>query len=102
MFSDGIIPLVEKGVVNVPKRLSIPIKIVATFIMGTKKLYQWVDDNPIIEMHPENYVNDPWVIAQNYKLVSINSALQVDVLGQVAADTLGPKQFSGVGGRLIL
>lgn len=100
MFSDGIIPLVEKGVVNGSKKTIHPNKIVATFIMGTKKLYQWVDDNPIIEMHPENYVNDPWVIAQNYKLVSINSALQVDVLGQVAADTLGPKQFSGVGGQV--
>ncbi len=69
-------------------------------MMGTKKLYDWVNDNPIIEMHPEHYVNDPWVIAQNYKVVSINSALQVDVLGQVAADALGPKQFSGVGGQI--
>ena len=69
-------------------------------MMGTKALYEWVDDNPLIEMHPENYVNDPWIIAKNNKLISINSALQVDVLGQVAADTIGPKQFSGVGGQV--
>lgn len=100
MFSEGVIPLVEKGIVNGSKKTINPYKIVSTFLMGTKKLYQWVDDNPIIEMRPENYVNDPWVIAQNYKVVSINSALQVDVLGQVAADTLGPKQFSGVGGQV--
>jgi len=63
-------------------------------------LYEWADDNPLVEMHSEDYVNDPWVIAQNYKLISINSALQIDVLGQVAADTIGPKQFSGVGGQV--
>ncbi|NLB87657.1 MAG: acetyl-CoA hydrolase/transferase family protein, partial [Syntrophomonadaceae bacterium] len=100
MFSEGVIPLVEKGVINGSKKTLNPYKIVATFMMGTKKLYNWVDDNPIIEMRSENYVNDPWVIAQNYKVVSINSALQIDVLGQVAADTLGPKQFSGVGGQV--
>lgn len=100
MFSDGVIPLVEAGIINGSKKTLHPNKIVSTFIMGTKDLYKWVDDNPIVEMHPEHYVNDPWVIAKNYKVVSINSALQVDVLGQVAADTLGPKQFSGVGGQV--
>ena len=100
MFSDGVIPLVEAGVINGSKKTLHPNKIVSTFMMGTKKLYDWVNDNPIIEMHPEHYVNYPWVIAQNYNVVSINSALQVDVLGQVAADALGPKQFSGVGGQI--
>ncbi len=100
MFSDGIIPLVKEGIINGSRKTIHPNKIISTFMMGTKNLYKWVDNNPIIEMHPENYVNDPWVIAQNYKVVSINSALQVDVLGQVAADTLGPKQFSGVGGQI--
>jgi 4-hydroxybutyrate CoA-transferase len=100
MFSDGIIPLVEKEIINGARKTIHPNKIISTFMMGTKALYKWADDNPIIEMHPEHYVNDPWIIAQNYKLVSINSALQVDVLGQVAADTLGPKQFSGVGGQI--
>lgn len=100
MFSDGVIPLVEAGVINGARKTLHPNKIVSTFIMGTEKLYKWVDDNPVVEMHPEHYVNDPWVIAKNYKVVSINSALQVDVLGQIAADTLGPKQFSGVGGQV--
>jgi len=100
MFSDGVIPLVEAGVINGSRKTLHPNKIVSTFMMGTKALYEWVDDNPIVEMHPEHYVNDPWVIAQNYKVVSINSALQIDVLGQVAADSLGPKQFSGVGGQV--
>lgn len=100
MFSDGIIPLVEQEVINCSKKTLHPNKIISTFMMGTKDLYKWVDDNPLIEMHPEQYVNDPWVIARNNKLVSINSALQVDILGQVAADTIGPKQFSGVGGQV--
>ncbi len=100
MFSDGIIPLVEQEVINCSKKTLHPNKIISTFMMGTKALYKWVDDNPLIEMHPEQYVNDPWVIARNNKLVSINSALQVDILGQVAADTIGPKQFSGVGGQV--
>ncbi|HPF44915.1 MAG TPA: acetyl-CoA hydrolase/transferase C-terminal domain-containing protein [Syntrophomonadaceae bacterium] len=100
MFSDGLVPLVEMGVINGSKKTIHPYKIISTFMMGTKALYKWLDDNPLVEMHPENYVNDPWVIAQNYKVVSINSALQIDVLGQVAADTIGPKQFSGVGGQI--
>ncbi len=100
MFSDGVIPLIEKGVINCSKKTIHPNKIISTFIMGSQDLYKWVDDNPFIEMHPENYVNDPWVIAQNNKLISINSALQIDVLGQIAADTIGPKQFSGVGGQI--
>ena len=100
MFSDGVMELVEAGVINCSKKTLHPNKIVSTFIMGTKDLYEWVDDNAFIEMHSEDYVNDPYVIAQNYKMVSINSALQVDVLGQVAADTLGPRQYSGVGGQV--
>lgn len=100
MFSDGIIPLVENGIINGLKKTIHRGKIISTFVMGTKKLYEWINDNPMIEMHTEDYVNDPWVIAQNYKMISINSALQVDVLGQVAADTLGSKQFSGVGGQV--
>jgi 4-hydroxybutyrate CoA-transferase len=100
MFSDGVMELVETGVINCSKKTLHPNKIVSTFIMGTKDLYEWVDDNAFIEMHSEDYVNDPNVIAQNYKMISINSALQVDVLGQVAADTLGPRQYSGVGGQV--
>ncbi len=68
--------------------------------MGTRKLYDFVHDNPSVEMHPVNYTNDPYVIGQNDKVVSINSCLQVDLLGQVASDTIGPTQFSGVGGQV--
>lgn len=100
MFSDGVMELAEAGVITCTKKTLHPNKIVSTFIMGTKKLYDWVDDNPFIEMHSEDYVNDPYVIAQNNNMISINSALQVDVLGQAAADTLGAKQYSGVGGQV--
>jgi 4-hydroxybutyrate CoA-transferase len=77
-----------------------PDKIVSTFVMGSRKLYDWVDDNPMISMRRESYVNDPDIIALNDNMVSINSALQVDCMGQVAADMLGPQQFSGVGGQV--
>lgn len=100
MFSDGVVPLVNAGNINCSKKTLHPDKMVATFLMGTKAFYEWVNENPMIEMYPEDYVNDPFVISQNIKMVSINSALQVDVLGQVAADTLGPLQFSGVGGQV--
>lgn len=75
-------------------------KIVVTFLMGSRAFYDWVDDNPMIEMHPVDYTNNPQVIARNNKMIAINSALEVDLLGQVCADTLGPKQFAGVGGQL--
>lgn len=100
MFSDGVIPLVENGVINCKRKTLHPDKIVSTFIMGTSKIYKWVHENPIIEMHPEEYVNDPFVIMRHDNMISINSALEVDLLGQVAADTLGPRQFSGVGGQV--
>jgi len=100
VFSDGVMNLVEKGVITCRKKNLNPDRIISTFIMGSRRLYDWVDENPMISMHRENYVNDPNVIAQNDNLISINSALQVDLMGQVAADTLGPQQFSGVGGQV--
>lgn len=100
MFSDGVIPLVKAGNINCRKKTLHPDKMVATFLMGTKEFYEWVNENPMIELYPEEYVNDPFIIAQNDKMISINSALQVDVLGQVVADTLGAFQFSGVGGQV--
>jgi len=100
MFSDGVIPLVENGIINCKKKTLHPDKMISTFCMGTEKLYKWVHENPIIEMHPEEYVNDPFVIMRNDNMISINSALEIDMLGQVAADTLGPRQFSGVGGQV--
>lgn len=100
MFSDGVMELAKNGVVNCAKKTLHPGKMVVTFLMGTKALYEWVNENPAVEMYPVDYVNDPYVVMRNDNLVAINSALQVDVLGQVAADTLGPVQFSGVGGQV--
>jgi 4-hydroxybutyrate CoA-transferase len=100
MFSDGVIELVESGVIDCSKKTLHPYKMVCAFVMGTRQLFKWVDDNPFVEMHPEEYVNNPLVIKENDNMISINSALQVDLLGQVAADSLGTVQFSGVGGQV--
>lgn len=100
MISNGVKDLVEKGVVTCSKKTLHPGKIVVTFMMGTQPFYQWTNDNPMIEMHTVDYVNDPYVIAKNDHMVSINSAIEVDLLGQVCADTMGTKQFSGVGGQV--
>ena len=83
-----------------PRKTMHPGKIVATFIMGSRRLYQWLDRNPLVEMHPVSYTNNPAVISQNRHMVAINAALEVDLLGQVCADTLGPDQYSGVGGQV--
>jgi len=100
MFSDGVVDLVKKGVITCVQKNFNPGKIVANFLMGTKKLYNFVDNNPFVEMHPVYYTNDPGIIGQNDNMVAINSALQVDLLGQAASDTIGPTQFSGVGGQV--
>jgi 4-hydroxybutyrate CoA-transferase len=100
LFSDGIIDLVEAGVLTNARKTLHPGKIIAGFIIGTKRLYDWVDDNPLIELHPTEHVNDPFVIAQNERMVAINSAIEVDLSGQVCADSIGPKLYSGVGGQL--
>jgi acetyl-CoA hydrolase len=100
LFSDGVIKLIEEGVINNEKKTLHPGKIVAGFILGTQALYDFVDDNPIVELHPTEYVNDPFIIAKNEKMVSINSAIEVDLTGQVCADSIGPKLYSGVGGQL--
>jgi 4-hydroxybutyrate CoA-transferase len=100
MISDGVMELVEKGVITNSKKTLHPFKIVLTFAMGTQKFYQWLDNNPLIEMHPVDYTNDPFVIAKNDNMVSINSAISVDLLGQVCAESMGPHQFSGVGGQV--
>lgn len=100
LFSDGVIDLVEAGVLTNARKTLHPGKIIAGFILGTQRLYKWVDDNPLIEFHPTEYVNDPFVIAQNYRQVAINSAIEVDLTGQVCADSIGPKLYSGVGGQL--
>jgi len=100
MISDGVKHLVEKGVVTGREKTLHKGKIVVNFLMGSREFYDWVNDNPIIEMRTVDYTNNPYIIAQNRKMIAINSALEVDLLGQVCADTLGPKQFSGVGGQL--
>src|SRR4030067_1987364 len=100
LFSDGVIDLVDAwGLTNARKTLH-PGKVVAGFIIGTRRLYQWVDDNPLLELHPTEYINDPFVIAQNERQVAINSAIEVDLTGQVCADSIGPKLYSGIGGQL--
>lgn len=100
MFSDGAVELMKKGVINCSRKNLHQGKAVANFLMGTKKLYDYVNNNPFIEMHPVNYTNNPCIIGQNDNMVAINSCLQVDLLGQVASDTIGTTQFSAVGGQV--
>jgi 4-hydroxybutyrate CoA-transferase len=99
LFSDGVIDLVNAGVLTNAQKTLHPGKIIAGFMLGTKRLYDWADDNPLIELHRTEYVNDPFVIAQNERMVAINSAIEVDLTGQVCADSIGPKLYSGVGGQ---
>lgn len=100
MFSDGVVELVEDGVITNKRKTLHPGKLVAAFLMGTRRLYDFVDHNPDLEMRPVDYVNDPTVIARNDNLVSINSCVQVDLMGQVASESVGLKQISGVGGQV--
>ncbi|MBT3323489.1 MAG: acetyl-CoA hydrolase/transferase family protein [Anaerolineae bacterium] len=100
LFSDGVIDLVEAGVLTNAAKTLHEGKILSGFVLGSKRLYEWVHDNPIIEMRRTEYVNDPFIIAQNEKMVAINSAIEVDLTGQVCADSIGPKLYSGVGGQL--
>lgn len=100
MFSDGVVELYEKGIITNKYNNLNPGKFTATFLMGTKKLYQFADNNPDVEMYPVDYTNNVMNAGKVDKLISINSALQVDLFGQVCADTLGYQQFSGVGGQV--
>jgi acetyl-CoA hydrolase len=100
MFSDGIIELVERGIVTNSKKGIHDGKIIAGFVLGTKRLYDFVDNNPLIEFHRQEYVNDPYIVAKNKKMVAINSALEVDITGQVCSDSIGPRLYSGFGGQV--
>lgn len=100
MFSDGVIPLIEKGVMNGSQKTLHRAKLVAGFVLGTRRLFDFIDDNPLFEFHPIKYVNDPFVISQNRRMVAINSALQVDLTGQVCSDSMGTKIYSGFGGQV--
>jgi acyl-CoA hydrolase len=99
MFSDGVMELVEAGVITNERKTLHKGKIIAGFLMGSRRLYDFVDNNPIIELHPSEYTNDPFIIAANDRMVAINSALQVDLTGQVCADSMGTAIYSGVGGQ---
>jgi acetyl-CoA hydrolase len=100
LFSDGVIDLVHRGVINGERKTFHPGKIIAGFLLGTQRLYDFVHNNPVVELHPSDYVNDPFNIAQNERMVAINSAIEVDLTGQVCADSIGPRFYSGVGGQV--
>jgi acyl-CoA hydrolase len=100
MFSDGVIDLVDKGIITNENKKIHPGKIVATFVIGTRRLYDFVDDNPFIQMLDAAYVNDTAVIRKNPKVTAINSAIEVDLTGQVCADSIGSRLYSGVGGQM--
>jgi acetyl-CoA hydrolase len=100
LFSDGVMEMIQKGIITNSRKSIHPGKVVAGFVIGSKTLYSYIHDNPIFELHPTEYVNDPFVIAQNDRMISINSALEVDLTGQVCADSIGTAFYSGVGGQL--
>ena len=100
MFSDGMMELVEQGVVTNERKTLHPGKIVASFVLGTKPLFEFIHNNPIVEFHPSDYVNDPFVICQNHRMVAVNSAIQVDLTGQVCSDSIGDTVYSGFGGQV--
>jgi 4-hydroxybutyrate CoA-transferase len=98
--TDGLIPLIEAGVINGERKTLHLGKVVSGFVLGTKRLFDFIHENPIFEFHPTAYVNDPFIIAQNDNMVAVNSALQVDLTGQVCADSLGMRPYSGFGGQV--
>ncbi len=100
LVSDGVIPLIEAGVITGARKNFKPRKIILGFALGTRQLFDFVDNNPIFEFHPTSYANDPALIARNDNMVAINSALQVDLTGQVCSDSIGNQFFSGIGGQV--
>lgn len=100
MVSDGIVRALEKGIITNQKKSLHPGKIIATFVLGSEQLYRYVHNNPVFELHPCNYTNNPFIIAQNDRMVAINSAIEVDITGQVCSDSIGPKIYSGFGGQV--
>jgi acyl-CoA hydrolase len=100
MFSDGIIPLVEKGVITGNCKKVLPNKIVSSFVMGTKTVYDFIHDNPLVAMKETSFTNDTSIIRKNPRVMAINSAIEVDLTGQVCADSIGTTQYSGVGGQM--
>ncbi|QDR79498.1 acetyl-CoA hydrolase/transferase family protein [Sporomusa termitida] len=100
MISDGVMELIEAGVITNKKKNLNPGKVVVAFLMGTKKFYDFVDNNPAIQMMPADYTNDPFIIAKNDNMVSINSTVEVDFYGQLASESIGKRQISGTGGQV--
>ncbi len=100
LASDGVMSLVELGVITNERKTLHPGKCVAGFILGSQRVFDWAHNNPIVELHPTDYVNDPFIVAQNDKMISINSAIQVDLTGQVCADSIGEIFYGGIGGQL--
>ena len=100
MFTDGIIDLVERGVVTGEHKTVLPYRIVSAFVMGSQRVYDFIDDNPAVAMKQASYTNDTAIIRRNPKVTAINSAIEIDITGQVCADTIGTMQYSGVGGQM--
>jgi len=100
MFSDGVVELFESGVITGEAKTLHKGKIISSFVLGSKRTFDFLDNNPFVEFHPSDYVNDPFVIAQNDKMVAINSAIAVDITGQVCADSMGRSIYSGFGGQV--
>ena len=100
LVSDGVIPLIEAGVITGRRKTLLPRKIVAGFMLGTRELFDYVNDNPLFELRPNAFTNDPHQIARNDNMVAINSALQIDITGQVCSDSIGQSFYSGIGGQV--
>jgi 4-hydroxybutyrate CoA-transferase len=100
MVSDGVIDLIERGVITNEKKTLHPGKVILGFVLGTRRLYDFIDNNPIFEFHPNQYTNDPYIISRNDRQVAINSALEIDLTGQVCADSIGYSFYSGIGGQV--
>jgi acyl-CoA hydrolase len=100
MVSDGVIRALEAGIITNRKKTLHPGKVIATFVLGSEQLYRYVDNNPTFELHPCDYTNNPFVVSQNERMVAINSAIEVDITGQVCADSIGTKIYSGFGGQV--
>jgi 4-hydroxybutyrate CoA-transferase len=100
MVSDGVIDLIEKGIITNEKKTLHPGKILAGFVLGTRRLFDYINNNPVFEFHPSQYINDPFVISRNDKQVAINSAIEVDLTGQICADSIGYSFYSGIGGQV--
>ncbi len=100
MISDGGMKAIQRGVVMGTRKNLHPGKVILTFALGSEELYDFLDNNPLIEAHPVDYVNDPFIVSQNDNMVAVNSAIEVDLTGQVCSDSIGPYIYSGFGGQV--